>query len=934
MASPGPGRLFRRQLLADRGAAITVAVVVLVVAALLAAWPRAIDHTLTEEIREQVAQGSPRGRDVSGQVPVLPPGPTGPSIEFSETQLYGQFERTLRRIGDDAPDRLRGVLAEPSYQVIGEHRDVLDHVPASYNLGIRLAAVADPAYQEQIRIVEGALPAGIERAEANLDEHADDGEQRDSDRSDVAPAEWELPAVIVDIALSEVAAERLEWPLDQRRQLHQGVRYSGPPVVARLAGIFEAAEPEADYWAHNPELLRPFEERHAESGVRVWASGFVAPTAIAPLSRRDLTAHVTYPLLGARLTAADAPALLGELRAFTAESHPIGLGDPPPAEFTESRLRLSSGTIGTLADALNRQTSATALLALVAAGPFGVAMAVLALGSRLMIARRRRAMSVVTARGAAPGQLRIILATEGALLGLPAAVLAIVAVDRLVPGSGGAAGVVLPLAVGLAPAVLLPLIARPGAPRDQRTDLHGRRRGWLRWGLETLAIGAAGTAAVLLNRRGLIAGGPGTGVDPLLVATPLLVALAVGVLVLRLYPLPVAALGRLLARRPGLVGFVGTVRVVRDPAAGLAPVLALVVGLSVAVFSTVLWSTTQAGGASASVYEVGADLRATGPIVAPEQVEAAAALPGVSSVVAVTDQGRAQLTIGDRRVEADIFVTDTAQLAEVQAGLTGVAPIAAGLEQLRDDGLPVMMSAELAATGDTGHLDLFGGVDIAVAGVADRIAGLSGTRPWVLADGTAVSSLSASFLRAPRTLLISTDGMAADESLIAEVVDPQARVESATDVLAEVRAGPLGGGLMASFAGAVAAVGILSAVAVLLTVVIAAPSRDRLFSQLRTLGLSGRQAQGLVTWEMAPLALVALTFGSGLGIGIPWMVFSAIDLRPLTGTTTQPPITVDWTLVATAAGGFAVVVGIAIAIAAASSRRLGLGTVLRVGEEL
>lgn len=85
---------------------------------------------------------------------------------------------------------------------------------------------------------------------------------------------------------------------------------------------------------------------------------------------------------------------------------------------------------------------------------------------------------------------------------------------------------------------------------------------------------------------------------------------------------------------------------------------------------------------------------------------------------------------------------------------------------------------------------------------------------------------------------------------------------------------------------------------------------------------------------MAPLALSAVVFGTALGLGIPWLVFSAIDLRPLTGAATQPAVTIDWSLVGVAAGSFVLIVVIAVAVATAASRRLRLGAVLRVGEEL
>src|SRR5690606_11303100 len=226
-------------------------------------------------------------------------------------------------------------------------------------------------------------------------------------------------------------------------------------------------------------------------------------------------------------------------------------------------------------------------------------------------------------------QLRCLLAMEGALLGVPAAALATAAAAMLVPGRAGILGIALPAVVGLAPAIALPLVARPGAARTERADLGHRWRSRVRWSVEALAVAVAVAAAVSLNRRGLVAAGPASGIDPLIVATPMLVMLAAGVVVVRVYPVPVAMLHRLVRRRAGVVAFVGATRTVRDPAVGLAPVLALVIGLAVAVFSTVLWSTVQTGSTSHAVAQLGADLRAQALVISAEQVAEVATLPGV-----------------------------------------------------------------------------------------------------------------------------------------------------------------------------------------------------------------------------------------------------------------------------------------------------------------
>src|SRR5699024_10725359 len=189
-----------------------------------------------------------------------------------------------------------------------------------------------------------------------------------------------------------------------------------------------------------------------------------------------------------------------------------------------------------------------------------------------------------------PRQFRWWLGGEGLLIGLPAAAAGWLVAALTLPGAVSTVGVVLPLAVGLAPGVLLPIAGRPSGLRSVRRDIGLQRPSTARRFVEVLVVVAAIGSCVALNMRGLDSADG--GVDPLLAATPLLVAFAVTMLVMRLYPAPVAAISRRLRRGRGTVAYLGTARATRDPAGGLVPMLALVVGLSIAAFSVVMWSTT------------------------------------------------------------------------------------------------------------------------------------------------------------------------------------------------------------------------------------------------------------------------------------------------------------------------------------------------------
>ncbi len=159
----------------------------------------------------------------------------------------------------------------------------------------------------------------------------------------------------------------------------------------------------------------------------------------------------------------------------------------------------------------------------------------------------------------------------------------------LLPGPTGWGELVLPAALALLPAVLFAVFASPHSFRAARREpLRAGRRRWL---IEAIVGGLAALSLFLLFRRGLVASSEAVGIDPLLAATRLLLSLAVCLLVLRVLPLPLRGLASWMRAWRGAIGLLGTARAVREPALGFTAALALVVGISVAVFSAVLATT-------------------------------------------------------------------------------------------------------------------------------------------------------------------------------------------------------------------------------------------------------------------------------------------------------------------------------------------------------
>ncbi|MFD0330532.1 FtsX-like permease family protein [Streptacidiphilus monticola] len=124
----------------------------------------------------------------------------------------------------------------------------------------------------------------------------------------------------------------------------------------------------------------------------------------------------------------------------------------------------------------------------------------------------------------------------------------------------------------------------------------------------------------------------------------------------------------------------------------------------------------------------------------------------------------------------------------------------------------------------------------------------------------------------PSTLLVTGPVRAAD--LRAVVARDHGAADTALLLLTEERAAlvdsPLQSGATGLYLASVLATGALCLLAVLLSLLQAAPERSRLLARLRTMGLTPRQGYGLVLTESLPLVLLAAVAGTLLGLaGIP-----------------------------------------------------------------
>ena len=120
-------------------------------------------------------------------------------------------------------------------------------------------------------------------------------------------------------------------------------------------------------------------------------------------------------------------------------------------------------------------------------------------------------------------------------------------------------------------------------------------------------------------------------------------------------------------------------------------------------------------------------------------------------------------------------------------------------------------------------------------------------------------------------------------------VVPDADIESRAARIASIEDSPMTRGLVAGVAAAAFVAFAYAALAVSAALALAGASRAIEVAHLRTLGLSRREALGLVIVEHGPTIVVAFVVGAALGLGLFALLRDGLGLASLVGA----PIVVD-----------------------------------------
>ncbi|MFB7949892.1 hypothetical protein ACFC6L_33860 [Kitasatospora phosalacinea] len=900
-------------------AALLTAVLVLVLVFLAAALPRALDRGADGALRSflrgygpvsssvVVTSGLPSGGDpaqlldaTAGQLAAL----VGARLPLDQGgPVYGRRAAQSRSLPGPALDRPEGVAPELSLL---------------YQHGAR----------EHVRLTAGRWPDGAADGAA-------DGEA-------------------VPVALSESAAATLGVAPGAVFDGGASVLFPNVPfgpARVRVVGLYAVDDPSDPFWADAGCALKACRNLTPSHGpgdppLAYWyAVALTGPEGVAGLSRWGSGAE-DFWRLPVRVDALRADRLAETSAALAAvTSGPVavrvttGSGRPD--------VRIGSALRGAIDTARQRQAAIDSLTAVGPAGAAGVAVVVLGLAAALGAERRAAELRLLRARGAGLGGVFRRLLGEGACTVLPAAVL----------GAGLAWGLLptprwLPSAVAAGAVALLALLAFPvRVVLVLRGPSGGARSGRRRLVAEAAVLAVTVAAVAQVARRGVAPAG--AGVDPLLVAAPLLLSLTGALLLARLQPVLVGWLARRAGRRPGAVGFLGLARAARGGGRGRArpsvlPLLALVLAVACGAVGADVLGSVAADRTRVARYGLGGDAAVgAGPGRAlPESFLAAAdRLPGVETSLPVWVADDVTMSVGGgASVRVNVVAADPvryARLAEVAGrGRFDPALLAGGTEGPGGGPLPVLVSSDLPSGGFS--LRLAGGdaVEVRTVGTADGTPAVSGSNgPTVVVSSLAAADLLPRFGGPVKWLAAGHPDDVQLRALAERFLGPPTSglrpghlVRTAAGEAAALGGDPLQASAVRLFWVSVGATALFAVLAVLLTLLRAGPERAAVLARLRTMGLRPRQGLALVLAEVLPQALVAALGGALTAVCCVRLLGPAVDLSPLVGAGVPTGLRLLAGPIARQALALALLASLAVLAEAAVTARRQIATELRAGD--
>lgn len=446
---------------------------------------------------------------------------------------------------------------------------------------------------------------------------------------------------------------------------------------------------------------------------------------------------------------------------------------------------------------------------------------------------------------------------------------------------------------------------------------------------------------VVFRNQGVQAG---SGVNFYTSAAPVLVAIPVVIVVLRLYPLALRGLLRASTRTTGAPAFLGLARASRAALTPALPAFALVLALSVAAFSGMVRDAVTNGEVAASWQTAGADATVTPApttesfIIPPAAVRAIAAVPGVTRSTQVWNG----IWVTPSGQQVNVLAVDPASYAALVATTQGFPHVPAALLATPGSaGAPQPVLASPQAVADLGPgvatiattQAVVAPVRVRVAGVLSSTPALPGGGPFVIMPLAAVRSTATPPAPLPIDEMLLTGG-SIDHARLAAVVRetlPAGVVTFRSDVLAGLTSGPLQQGAFTLFSVALGVAAALGLAVMLLELALGASERDATLARLATMGLGEGQRAWVVALEVLPAVIAAAVAAWACAIALPRLLAPDIDLSVFTGSSISVRLAANVASVAVPLFGLVLVAVVSLGIEIRWGRRRGAAS-LRVGE--
>jgi putative ABC transport system permease protein len=932
-----------RRLRDDRAAAIAVALVVLVTATIFAAAPRLLDRIGDDALQDTIrgAASFDRTLAVIEEEPI-PPDDAGDPL--------GEVDREGDRLGARFPASIQGIVDERTTVVDSMRFALKAKTPDPTFVRFRI----QPGAETRVHWVAGRPPSPT------------------TGTTDLPPAPprpgetAQTSAVVVEVGIAADAVRPIGHGLGETIILQPDERdvLVGPGggegfAAMKIVGLFTVDDPTDPFWAADHGL------EHVTYRSLGGDSLFVDVTALVPpevypaygtlMPSRLIGLRTTWRWFvdPATLHASDLDGIVRDLRRLDTTFPKTG-----PATLPLQDPALQSGLLPLLDGHRARWASALAILLVLAIGPATVAIATLLLVATIAARRRRNAIVLVRGRGGTLGQLTRALLLEAAILVIPVTALAIALAAVLVPPAGSAGGgpasalvggaAIRPVvAGGMVVAVIMALLlaltglagaGRVGPSARATEDAVPARPSARRMVLDAVVIVLAAVGAYLLRERGVRGASSTTALataDPLIAAVPALAGIAVAVAAVRLVPLPIRLLGRVMAAGRGLVGMLALRRASGSGTMGPLLIVLLVVASIGAFASTTLVHLERASAAS-SWQTVGAPFRVLSIAGDLPRALDPAKLPGVRTAAG---DFQALVAFGPSRIRVQINAVDAPAYAELLAGSPTDPGLPAEMLGPAPDALPVIVSSNLLTRPDGVKLgDRFSiaisGIDVPVqvVGARDALPGIPPTSLFAVISRAQVRERQPGLSLAPSILFLDApaDAGPALSTAITEIT-PAVRFDDRGVLEQTFADSPVTAAISDGVVIALAVAAAYAAVAVTAALAIAGASRAGETAKLRTLGLSRRQAWLLTIVEHGPTVILAFVAGIGLGIGLFALLEPGLGLDALVGAKVAVPLGADPRQIGVLLAVVVAIAAVGIGLAAWAQRRGSAVVALRRG---